>query len=344
MSGSNVAPYPRRRVGDTDLAVTEIGLGTGSLAGLFTDIPEAQGMATIGRALDAGIGYVDTSPFYGFGKAEHLTGNVLRERGADLVLSTKVGRLLTPFAGTETERAGWVHPLGFEPHYDYSHEGIMRSVADSRQRLGLSRLDILYVHDIGAMNHGVEGNRHHWQQLEDGGYRALRELRDGGEVKAIGVGVNEVDVLMDALELGDWDVFLVAGRYTLLDQTALAPLLEQCARRHTSIVIGGVFNSGALVGNGLWNYAAAPASVLKRVERLTAFCRAREVPIGAAAMQMPLAHPAICSVLAGSRSPAELDQVLFWSRLAIPRDFWSDLGRSGLLTPGTPLPCGIMAE
>jgi len=335
---------PRRSVGGTDLKVTELGLGTGSLAGLFVDVPEAQGMATISRALDAGVGYVDTSPFYGFGRAEHLTGNVLREQGTGIVLSTKVGRLLTPYAGSETERAGWVKPLRFEPHYDYSYEGIMRSVADSRQRLGLTRLDIVYVHDIGTMNHGAEGNRRYWGQLADGGYRALRQLRDSGEVGAIGLGVNEVDVLMDALELGDWDVFLVAGRYTLLDQTALTPLMQQCVRRRTSIVIGGVFNSGALIGNGLWNYAAAPRSVLDRVEKLSAFCRDRSVPLAAAALQMPLAHPAVCSVLAGSKSPAEFDQVLAWSRTVISRQFWSDLALSGLLRAGTPLPFEIVVE
>jgi D-threo-aldose 1-dehydrogenase len=336
--------FARRRFGKTDLTVTEIGLGTGTIAGLFSDVPEAQGMATIRRALEAGIGYVDTSPFYGFGKAEHVTGNVLRGAEPGIVLSTKVGRLLRPYAGTETERAGWVHPLPFEPHYDYSYDGIMRSVADSRQRLGLTRIDILYVHDIGTMNHGVEGNRHYWGQLRDGGYRALRELRDSGAVKAIGLGVNETDVLMDALELGDWDVFLVAGRYTLLDQSALSPLLAQCVSRGTSIVIGGVFNSGALVGNGLWNYAAAPQPVLERVGKLAAFCRERNVPLAAAALQMPLAHPVVCSVLAGSKSPEELDQVLGWAKAPIAREFWSDLARSGLLAAGTPLPFEMVAE
>ena len=336
--------FARRRVGTTDLMVTEIGLGTGTIAGLFSDVPEAQGMATIRRALEAGIGYVDTSPFYGYGKAEHVTGNVLRGVGRDVVLSTKVGRLLRPYAGGEIERAGWINPLWFEPHYDYSYDGIMRSVADSQQRLGLTRIDILYVHDIGAMNHGVEGNQHYWGQLRDGGYRALRELRASGAIKAIGLGVNETDVLIDALNLGDWDVFLVAGRYTLLDQSALSPVMAQCVRRGMSVVIGGVFNSGALVGNGLWNYSAAPQSVLERVEKLRAFCRARKVPLAAAALQMPLAHPAVCSVLAGSKSPEELDQVLGWARVPIGDEFWADLVRSGLLAAGTPLPFAMQAE
>jgi D-threo-aldose 1-dehydrogenase len=260
------------------------------------------------------------------------------------VLSTKVVRLLRPYACDDTERAGWAHPLRFEPHYDYSYDGIMRSVVDSQQRLGLTKLDILYVHDIGTMNHGIEGNHHYWQQLADGGYRALRELRDGGLIKAIGMGVNEAAVLMDALTLGDWDVFLVAGRYTLLEQPALAPLMAECVRRHVSIVIGGVFNSGALMGTGRWNYAAAPRQVLDRVEKLSAFCRARDVPLGAAAVQVPLAHPAVSSVLAGSRSPAELDQVLAWSQQDIPRDFWADLSQAGLLVAGTPLPFEIVVE
>ena len=162
----------------------------------------------------------------------------------------------------------------------------MRSYEDSLQRLGLPKVDILYVHDIGTMTHG-ERNAEYWAQLSSGGYRALRELKDSGAIKGIGLGVNERQVLMDALALGDWDVFLLAGRYTLLEQTSLSPLLEECVRRQTSIVVGGPFNGGALMGTGTWNYAKAPQEIIDRVHQLEAFCTEYNVPIGAAALQFP---------------------------------------------------------
>jgi len=335
--------FPRRQLGKTRLSVTEIGFGTGSLGGLFTAIPEAQGRDAIRAAVRAGIGYIDTAPFYGFGRSEHLVGDVLRETSADIVLSTKVGRLLAPYNGAEANRAGWIDPLPFEARYDYSYDGIMRSVADSWQRLGRTAIDVLYVHDIGKMNHGADGNAVHWRQLVDGGYRALRELRADGTVKAIGLGVNEWQVLADALEIGDFDVFLLAQRYTLLEQHSLK-LMEACRDRGTSIVIGGVFNGGALMGTGLWNYGSAPEHVLKRVDQLCSFCAERDVAIGAAAVQMPLAHPAVCSVLCGSVSAGELHQFIAWSQFAIPIEFWRDLAASNLLAPGTVLPAGLIAS
>jgi D-threo-aldose 1-dehydrogenase len=348
MGGSTVSAttrieLARRQVGRTQLSVTEIGFGTGSLGGLFTAIPEAQGREAIRTALKAGIGYIDTAPFYGFGRSERLVGDVLRETAADVVLSTKVGRLLAPYWGTEANRAGWVDPLPFEARYDYSYDGIMRSVADSWQRLGRTAIDVLYVHDIGTMNHGADGNAVYWRQLAEGGYRALRELRADGTVKAIGLGVNEWQVLVDALEIGDWDVFLLAQRYTLLEQHSLK-LMETCRDRGTSVVIGGVFNGGALMGTGVWNYGAAPDHILKRVAQLFSFCIERGVPIGAAAVQMPLAHPAVCSVLCGSVSSSELEQFLAWSHVAIPTGFWRDLAASNLIAAGTILPAGFIAS
>ncbi len=335
--------FARRRIARTDLSVTEVGFGAASVAGLFEAVSDEQCRQTVRAALDGGIAYVDTSPFYGFGKSEHLVGDVLRRHGAGVVLSSKVGRLLKPYCGTEIERGNWVDPFCFEPYFDYSYDGVMRSFADSQQRLGLTRIDILYVHDIGTMIHGAETNRIHWQQLAGGGYRALAELKAAGLVGAIGMGVNEWQVLMDALDLADWDVFLLAGRYTLLDQAALSPLLDRCVERGTSVVIGGPFNSGALMGTGRWNYAAAPPAILERVNCLTEFCHDRQVHIGAAAIQMPLAHPAVASVLCGPRSLAELSQVLDWSREAIPPAFWAELAETAMLASGTPLPGGVVA-
>ena len=333
----------KHRVSRTNLFVTEIGFGAAAAAGMFEGVSDEQCRETVRAALDAGLGYIDTSPLYGYGKSEHLVGDVLRHRRTGFVLSSKVGRLLEPYCGTQARRGPWVDPLCFEPHYDYSYDGIMRSFADSQQRLGLGRIDILYVHDIGTMTHGVGANRTYWKQLADGGYRALRELKAAGLVGAIGMGVNEWEVLMDAVDIGDWDVFLLAGRYTLLDQVALSPLLGHCLERGISVVIGGPFNGGALMGTGRWNYSAAPAGILERVARLTQFCRDRQVHIGAAAVQMPLAHPAVVSVLCGPKSPAELSEVLDWSREAIPDGFWSDLAGAAVLAPGTPLPGGAVA-
>ena len=334
--------FRTRRVGQTALHVTELGLGTGTLAGLFQAVPTAEALATIAAALAAGVTFYDTSAQYGLGRAEHLLGDGLRARRAGTVLSTKVGRLLKPYSGTETVRQGWVDPFPFVEVYDYSYDGIMRAHEDSLMRLGLARIDILLVHDIGTFAHGADSAAY-WAQLAEGGYRALAELKASGRVAAIGIGVNEWQVLMDAFALGDWDVFLLAGRYTLLEQTALDPLLATCLRRGTSIICGGPFNSGALVGNGQWNYAAAPPQVVERVARLEALCREHGVALGAAALQFPLAHEAVCSVLPGPKSPAELAGILDWWNAPIPPGFWAALARSGLVAPGTPLPGGLTA-
>jgi D-threo-aldose 1-dehydrogenase len=330
--------WERRRVGRTDLEITTLGLGGASLAGIFSAVPEDQARATVRHALDAGISYVDTAPQYGLGRSEHLMGEVVRNAQPRPIISTKVGRLLQPVSPDRQDKGAWVDPLPFNQLYDYSYDGIMRSHEDSLQRLGLERVDILYVHDIGVATHGAEGNKPLWAQLESGGYQALRELRDSGAVRAIGLGVNEWEVLMDALALGDWDVFLLAGRYTLLEQTSLSPLLETCVARGTSIVVGGPFNSGILVGGDKFNYAKAPDDVVQKVGAIEAVCRAHRVPLPAAALQFPLTHPAVCTVLPGPRSPEELDGILAWWDDPIPAALWSALKDEGLLDPRTPVP------
>ena len=327
-----------RRVGRTDIEVTTLGLGGASLAGNYTPVPPEQARATVTHALDAGITYVDAAPHYGFGRSEHLMGDVLRERRDGVVLSSKVGRLLQPVHGRDWPRDEWIDPLPFREVYDYSYDGVMRSFEDSLQRLGLERIDILYVHDIGAGTHGVEGNRPLWAQLVGGGYKALRELRDSGLVSAIGLGVNEWQVLMDAFALGDWDVFLLAGRYTLLEQTSLDPFLTTCVQRGASVVIGGPFNSGILAGGDQFNYAKAPEEIVSKVRAIEAVCRDHGIPLPAAALQFPLAHPAVCNVLPGPRSPAELDGILDWWNTEIPAELWTALAAKGLLAPGTPIP------
>jgi D-threo-aldose 1-dehydrogenase len=338
-------------VGKTSLEVTELGLGTATFGGMLgTIVSDDQARATVSAAADAGIGFLDTAPHYGFGRSEHVVGDALRFRPERMVLSTKVGRLLKPVR-SEAERSApspWTQPYPFEIVYDYSHDAIIRSFEDSLQRLGLSRIDVLLVHDIGTQTHGEEGNRHYWGQLAGGGYKALTELKAQGLIGAIGLGVNEWPVLMDAMELGDWDVFLVANRYTLLEQTTLSPLLETCLKRGTSVIAAGPFAGGALAGTDVWGppdgrYDRIPPGILERINALRALCRELSIPLGAAALQFPLAHPAICNVLTGPRSPQELSEILTWWNTPVPAAFWDALVDKGLVARGTPLPNGRTA-
>src|ERR1019366_10176486 len=275
-----------RQVGRTALRVTEIGLGTATMAGRRFTIDQATGQSIVRAAWDAGIRYVDTAPFDGVGAAEHRVGDALRaESRESWVLSTKVGRLLKPHTGPGRSADGGLSIFPFDVVYDYSYDGIMRSVEDSYQRLGLAKIDILFVHDIGTYQHGPETHAVHMRTLKDGGYRALDELKRAGVVSAIGIGVNERGVLIEALEFADWDVFLLAGRYTLLEQAPLDDLLPLCAARGTSIVVGGPLNSGILAGRDTWNYAAAPPDMISRVDAIHAICKRHHVPLAAAALQ-----------------------------------------------------------
>src|SRR5665213_928619 len=298
--------WQKRRIGRTNLEVTALGLGTATMGGSRIKVTQAEGEALVRAAWDGGVRYVDTAPFYGVGAAERRVGDALRDRPRDeWVLSTKVGRLLRPRQQPGGATDGRLAPMPFEVIYDYSYDGIMRSVEDSYQRLGLARIDILYVHDIGIYQHGAEAHAAHMRMLKDSGYRALDELKRTGVVSAIGIGVNESAVLMEALAFADWDVFLLAGRYTLLEQAPLDDLLPLCAERGTSIVVGGPLNSGILAGRDTWNYAAAPPDVISRVTAIRAICDRYDVPLAAAALQFPLAHPQVAAIIPGPRSAAE---------------------------------------
>lgn len=333
--------FEKRRVGQTALEVTTLGFGAATIAGSYTPVSPEQARATVAHALDSGIGYVDTAPHYGFGRSEHFVGDVLRERKGEAVLSTKVGRVMKPVRGPYEHGTEFVDPFPFQRIFDYSYDGIIRSFEDSLQRLGMNSVDIVYVHDLGAGTHGVEGNKPYWAQFTTGGgYRALQELRASGAVKAIGLGVNEWQVLMDVFELGDWDVFLLAGRYTLLEQTSLEPFLSTCVKRGTSVVVGGPFNSGILAGGSTFNYAKAPDEIVAKVKSLAAVCNEFGVPLAAAALQFPLTHPAVCNVVAGPRSPIEIDGILDWWDVKIPGELWTTLAARGLLASGTPIPGG----
>src|SRR5712672_1933355 len=330
--------FSRRQIGRTGLRVTELGLGCATLGGSRIDVARRAAETIVNAAWEAGVRYVDTAPFYGVGQAERCVGDALRDRPRDeWVLSTKVGRLLRPNP-TGIYADGRHHPLPFDPVYDYSYDGIMRSFEDSLQRLGLARIDILYVHDIGAMQHGQEAHPRLMRTLRDNGYRALEELRSAGTVRAIGIGVNEREVLLEALEWGDWDAFLLAGRYTLLEQAPLDDLLPKCLAAGTSIVVGGPLNSGILAGRDTWNYRTAPPEVVARVDAIRGVCDRHQVPLAAAALQFPLAHPAVAAIIPGPRSVAEFEANLGLLRYPVPAALWADLRDAKLLHPHAPTP------
>jgi D-threo-aldose 1-dehydrogenase len=325
----------KRQVGRTGLMIGTLGLGGAPLGGNFVDLENSQAVELIQAARRAGIGYFDTAPWYGFGRSERVMGDVLR--GTDYVLSDKVGRLLRPGAVTNPMDFGMIDPLPFHVVYDYGYDGIMRAYEDSLQRLGLDRIDILLAHDIGAFQHGAENERH-FRDLAEGGYRAMDELRRAGHVKAIGLGVNENQVCLDALGIGDWDVFLLAGRYTLLEQTALETLFPACQAAGTTIICGGPFNSGILVGRDMWNYSRAPAEVIEKARALGAVADDFSIPLAAAALQFPLANEIVTSVIPGPRDAGELRQILDWFETSIPANFWSALKSKDLLDNAAPVP------
>jgi D-threo-aldose 1-dehydrogenase len=329
--------FDRRRIGRTSVEVTELGLGCATLGGSRIAVFRQQAEVIVGAAWAAGVSYIDTAPYYGVGQAEHCVGDAMRWVPRDKwVLSTKVGRLLRPYR-TAAEDTGRHHPLPFDPVYDYSYDGIMRSFEDSLQRLGLARIDILYVHDIGAMQHGAAHPRL-MRTLRDGGYRALEELRSAGTVRAIGIGVNEREVLLEAMEWGDWDAFLLAGRYTLLEQAPVEDLLPKCDKAGTSIVVGGPLNSGILAGRDTWNYKTAPPEIVTRVNAIEAVCDSHRVPLAAAALQFPLAHPAVAAIIPGPRNVEEFHANVRLLRYPIPAALWADLRTAGLLHPHAPTP------
>ncbi len=327
-----------RRLARTELRLGTLGLGAAALAGLYEAVDGATATATLQAAWDHGLRYIDTAPFYGYTRSERRLGEFLAGRPRDsFVLSTKVGRLMQPDASVAPGSDGWADPLPFRPVFDYSYDGVLRSFEDSLERLGLERIDILLVHDIGRLTHG-ERHELHWRALTaGGGFRALEELRAQGLVRAIGLGVNEWEVAQDALAAAPIDCVLLAGRYTLLEQGALG-FLDRCDAAGASVLIGGPFNSGLLAGQAKYNYGDVPADVLHRAEALRAACAEFDVPLQAAALQFPLGHPAVTSVLAGMRSPAQVATNAAWMRHRTPNDLWFALRDRGLVAADAPLP------
>ncbi|WP_137126087.1 aldo/keto reductase [Roseomonas sp. HF4] len=339
-------PTERRRLGRTGIEVTALGFGAAPIGGFRATIPEAEAQSLLEAAWDGGVRYFDTSPFYGYGRSELRVGHALRQRPRqDFVVSTKIGRLMHPLRPGETPPAGLRQGglPGFVPEFDYSYDGVMRSLEQSCLRMGLSRIDILLIHDIDfwtIRNHAVLEDR--FRTVMEGGYRALHELRAAGVIGAIGCGLNEADMCLRFAKAGDFDCMLLAGRYTLLEQGALAEFLPYCATRGMSVILGGPFNSGILAGEvkegAPYDYAAAPPEIVAKARRIEATCRRHAVPLPAAALQFVLAHPVVCSVIPGALSRSEVEQNLAHLRRALPAALWRDLVAEGLLDPAAPVP------
>ena len=332
------APATGRKVSPTPL-----GFGGAAIGNLYRPVSEGAAMAAVEMAWAGGVRYFDTAPHYGFGLSETRLGAALRQldpRG-EAVVSTKVGRLLAPAPEAARERHGFVDAAAFEPVFDYSYDGVLRSFEDSLKRLGRDRVDMLFAHDLGEATHGP-AHASRWNEFIAGGYRALRRLRDEGAVGAIGLGVNEWQVCEQAMAAAEFDVFLLAGRYTLLEQTALTSFLPECARRSVSVIIGGPFNSGGLAcatpSEAHYDYASPPDWVTDKVAALRAICAEWQVELPAAALQFPLAHPQVISVIPGVADADEAEIASQRMVAQIPPGFWADLIARGLVDPDAPVP------
>jgi D-threo-aldose 1-dehydrogenase len=327
------------------LDFSAVGFGAAPIGNMNRVLSEADAEATVRQAWTLGLRYFDTAPLYGHGLSEQRVGAALKGEPRDsFLLSTKVGRLLEPCAPGDQDSGIYLDVPPVRIAYDYSYDGVMRSYASSLARLGLDRVDILYVHDIDAMTHGsAEAAEARTRELIDrGGWRALDELRAAGDVAAIGAGVNEWEPCARLLELADPDIFLLAGRYTLLEQEALATLLPACSARGVGVVVGGPFNSGVLatgpIAGAIYNYAPAPELILRRTAEIEAICRRHGVKLPQAALQFPLGHSSVVSVIPGGQTPDQVAQNLALLNAPIPDTLWADLKAAGLMRPDAPAP------
>ena len=338
-------PLARRRLGKSGVELTAMGFGGAPLGELFTRVGDADAAATLQAAWDAGIRYFDTAPWYGRGQSEHRFGRFLyRQPRPDFVLSTKVGRVLKAPRRPEAFETGfWAGGLHFDHVFDYGYDGIMRAYEDCLQRLGMNRIDLLVIHDLDFWHHEVEAKvQAYLAQLATSGWRALDELRSAGLVKGIGAGINELGMIPRFLDLVDLDFFLVALRYTLMEHDTLDAELPYCQRRDVGIVIGGVFSSGIMatgpVPGAKYNYADATPEVILKVRRIEAVGARHGVALPAAALQFPLAHPSVTSVIPGGFAPAHIEANMAHMRAEIPTDFWAELRHEGLIRADAPVP------
>ncbi len=337
-------PTERRQIGDSTVSVTRLGLGGASLGGLFDAVADADALATVERAWTLGIRYFDTAPLYGYGASERRMGHVLAGRPRDsFVLSTKVGRLIRPLdqisddadvdrqALDGREDAFYAGSGAVRPVFDYSGDGVQRSIEESLERLGLDRIDIALIHDPDR----------HWAAAIGQAYPALHRLREQGTIGAIGAGMNQSAMLARFAREGEFDVFMLAGRYTLFDQDGLTELLPLCLDRGIAVLIAGVMNSGLLAGTQRaprLDYRPAPPSAIDRARRLETVCGRHGTTLKAAAIQFPLAHPAVVALVAGVRSIDHLEDYPALMRETIPPALWIDLKGEALISSDAPTP------
>jgi len=335
----------KRKLGRTDATVTRVGLGCAPLGDLFVPVSEEVAHQTLQAAWDGGVRYFDTAPFYGYGKSEHRVGTFLRNQPrSEFTISTKVGRIFRrPHNLAAFDPGVWVGGLPFEFDYDYSYDGIMRSVEDSLQRLSLPSVDILLIHDLDFFTLGSEKLVDaHMTQLFTSGWRALDELRGSGQVKAIGAGINTLDLIPRFLDALDLDTFIVAGAYNLLEQGMLDHELPLCAERGIEVIIGAVFASGILatgaVPGATYRYQPASEEILDKTRKIEAVCDRHQTPLPMAALQFLLAHPSIASIIPGALEPSHIKNNIDAVQQSIPAQLWDELKEAGLLRADAPTP------
>lgn len=330
-------PTQKRLIGKTAIEVTQMGYGAAPLGGFRGKISEHEVAATLQLAFDGGINLFDTSPFYGYGRSELRIGQFLRERERDqYVLSTKVGRWMEPLDVNSPPADLRPGGLPFQPRFDYSASGTLRSLEQSMMRLGISEIDIVYIHDVDIFTHGsAEAADQRYKEAIEGCYSELEKLKSAGVIKAIGVGINETERSLKFVQDTDIDCILLAGRYTLLEQEPLNELLPECLKKDVSIVLGGPYNSGVLAtglgDDAKYDYGAVPDHITKRVQGLQSVCETHGVNLIAAALQFPLAHPAVATVIPGAMNTVEQKSNMAAMAEQIPAAFWQDLKSSKLL-------------
>ncbi|MGD1881053.1 MAG: aldo/keto reductase [Paracoccaceae bacterium] len=332
------------RLKNGGLTFTELGFGTAPLGNLYKAISDRAARATLDAAWAGGVRYYDTAPLYGLGLSETRLNAFLRDKPRDeYVLSSKVGRLMRPCAPEDRTGLGkWFDVPQRQEEYDYSYDGVMRSVEFSMERLGVSRIDILYVHDLCIFTHGSQeaSDARVAEFFDERGYDAMVSLRDQGVIKSIGGGINEWEVCQTLAERGDFDLFLLAGRYTLLEQTALDTFLPLCQEKGIGIVTGGPYNSGILATGAkpgaYYNYDPAPQHIIDKVNRIETVCTAHGVAMVDAAFQFPLLHPTHVSVIPGGQGVTEMDGNLKAAESIVPQALWADLKAEGLMRMDAP--------
>lgn len=315
-----------------------LGMGSAPLGNLITEVPEADAEACIAAGWAAGIRHYDTAPHYGAGLAEHRLGRFLRTRPRDeYTLSTKIGRILHADDRVPELNENFLHALPFRRSIDYSAAGTIRSLQDSQQRMGLTRFDIVYIHDCSEDWHGPAW-RDRFAEAMTGAARELSAMRARGEIRGWGMGLNMVEPALACLDVATPDIFLIAGRYTLIDHTALAKLFPACAAKGAKVVLGGPYNSGLLAGGTTFNYEPAQADTMARAQAVRTVCDRHGVDIKAAALQFCAAHPVVAAVIPGPRTAVEATQNAMLIQSDIPGQFWRDLRHAGLLPDEAPTP------